>query len=145
MNKPFILLVDDEPEMLRITAMLLKKHFKVYTAHNGKEALGVMGMIRVDCLITDINMPYMDGIELLGKMKDAGYRINTIVACAGDEAGLQGSLEELGVKGFIQKPYRFDDLISMINRVLSNVAEEEGMLSVPDLIMSANGGQHGHK
>lgn len=139
MNKPFILLVDDEPEILNAIVMLLKGHFNVYAVNRGKDALEVIRLIKVDCLITDMNMPQMDGLELLENIRDAGFRIKTIVAYGGCDDLLRDRLRELGVNGCLQKPFRIDDLMEMVEGILSDSVEEQGY----EFKMIGNGDMYG--
>ncbi|MBE9504454.1 MAG: response regulator, partial [Proteobacteria bacterium] len=64
MEKQIILLVDDEPVLLESTAEYLSKEFHVHLASNGAEAWEILNKENIDCLVTDINMPVMNGFEL---------------------------------------------------------------------------------
>lgn len=66
MDKKTILIVDDEPHILRLTSLRLKKlGFEVITAVNGKEAMCVVKSNKTDLILLDMSMPLMNGAELL--------------------------------------------------------------------------------
>ena len=71
-----ILLVEDEANMVRTLSRILERAgYEVATAANGKEALGILDRDVIDVLITDLNMPVMDGMALLRAMQEAGARL----------------------------------------------------------------------
>jgi DNA-binding response OmpR family regulator len=71
MNKKRILLVDDEPMVLRVLRLQLENAgFSVETAPNGKVALEIVNATPPDALVTDIEMPHMSGEELCEKLQD---------------------------------------------------------------------------
>lgn len=129
MNKPFILLVDEEPDILSTTAMFLKKNFNVYAVKSGKDALEVIGIIKVDCLVTHINMPLTDGLELLGKIKDEGYSMRTVVVSGEQDDQFYHRLKELGMDRYLKKPFGIDELVLMIYGLLSDSVKKETPLT----------------
>lgn len=74
MKSQTILLVDDSDMVLRLTSILLKKAgYTVINATNGKEGLTKLDGQEIDLLITDLNMPEMDGIALIQEMRKMPY------------------------------------------------------------------------
>jgi two-component system chemotaxis response regulator CheY len=74
MKSQNILLVDDSDMVLRLTGSLLKKAgYNVINGANGKEGLAKLDGQEIDLLITDLNMPEMDGIELIQSMRKMPY------------------------------------------------------------------------
>lgn len=74
MKSQTILLVDDSDMVLRLTSILLKKAgYTVINAINGKEGLTKLDGQEIDLLITDLNMPEMDGIALIQEMRKMPY------------------------------------------------------------------------
>ncbi len=68
---PKILIVDDEPHILRITSMRLKRHgYDLLEATNGAEALSLLEQSEVDLIISDMNMPVMNGLELVKSVRN---------------------------------------------------------------------------
>ena len=115
-----ILLVDDLDIVLEPTANFLKRKFDVFTASNGIEAWDILESRKIDCLITDVNMPVMDGIELLKKMKGNDYKIKTIVVSGAYDLTDKKSFSGLEVDEYIAKPYLPNDLIRAINTLLES-------------------------
>ena len=95
--------------------------FEVVAAEDGLDALKKAQLESFDLVITDINMPLMDGIELVSKLRSLPeYQSIPIVALttdAGDEMKKVG--RESGFTGWIVKPFTPEQLVSAINRVLS--------------------------
>ena len=86
-----ILIADDEKLERNGIKFLLKREkeeFQIIEAVNGKDALGVLASHHVDLLLTDVKMPYMNGLELSAHVKDALYeRIGTVRSCKGELSG----------------------------------------------------------
>ncbi len=80
---------------------------KVFTAANGQEALDILGKEWVDIVFADINMPVMNGIEMISKMEADGLLKSVPVVVVSTE-GSSTRIESLigkGVKGYIRKPF----------------------------------------
>jgi len=68
-----ILAVDDEPHMLRLLEISLRQAgYKPLTAKDGREALEIIHTQHVDCVVTDLHMPYMSGLQLLKAIRTGG-------------------------------------------------------------------------
>ena len=120
-EKISILLVDDSTtmrEMVRFT--LTGADYVVFEASDGIEALQFARKNRVNIVITDINMPNMDGITLIEELRKlAEYKfipILTLTTEGGAEKKQQG--KRAGATGWIVKPFDPDSLLSTIRRVL---------------------------
>jgi DNA-binding NtrC family response regulator len=105
MDKKTILVAEDDPNVGESIRLLLKKRgYEILLASNGKEALSLFRQETVDLVITDLVMPKMDGIELLGEVKRLRPETEVIVISA------QGTIEravqamKLGAFDFIEKP-----------------------------------------
>ena len=68
-DKLRILVVDDDQDILTLSEKLLKSSYEVLTADNGRTALEILQSVQIDGLLSDINMPEMDGFELLRRIK----------------------------------------------------------------------------
>jgi CheY-like chemotaxis protein len=118
-----VLIADDS----RTTQMLVKTtlqripYLKFLTADNGREALAVLDQEAVDLLVTDINMPEMDGIELVREARRRRNRdelpIVIITAKGEEQARTQGMA--LGANDYILKPISSRDLIDAASRLLT--------------------------
>lgn len=110
--------VDDSATMRKIVSLALKgAGHEVVEAGNGKEALEVLKTEKVDCILLDINMPEMNGIEFLKERKNvAGLSaIPVFVLTTQDEEALKQEALGLGAKGFVIKPFQKDALLAIIN------------------------------
>lgn len=71
MEKNSILIVDDDQDIVRfVNANLMQEGFKVFSAHNGEEALKIINNNSIQLAILDIMMPHMDGIELCRRIRE---------------------------------------------------------------------------
>ena len=121
-----ILIVDDSATVramivktLKLTQLPLSE---VHQATNGREALDVLEEKWIDLVLTDINMPEMDGIELVGRMAENGIMQNVPVVVVSTE-GSQVRIAELkqqGIRGYLRKPFTPEDLKEMVENVLQN-------------------------
>ncbi|HSA13927.1 MAG TPA: PAS domain S-box protein [Spirochaetota bacterium] len=118
-----ILLVDDEPMILGPTSELLKKiGYRVYTTQSGYEAVLVFSENReeIDLVILDMIMPGMGGTEVLKKIMEIDPDARVILSSGYSMQGEIRKLMEIGCRGFIQKPYNFTELSSVIHQVLND-------------------------
>lgn len=113
-----ILSVDDSATMRKIIALALKDAgHAVEEAENGKDALGKLGAGPVDCIVLDINMPEMNGIEFLRERKKnpAIAGIPVVVLTTQDEESLRAEAMSLGARGFVVKPFVKEALLAAIS------------------------------
>ena len=115
-----VLLVDDEAIVLEAIAFSLKREFNVFTASNGMAAWDILEAQKIDCLITDVNMPVMNGIELLEKMKGNDCKIKTIVVSGAHSLTDKKSFSGLEVDAYITKPFRANDIARTIKTLLES-------------------------
>lgn len=114
------LIVDDSPTVrAMIKSVLQGEGFDTITAQDGEKAIKILGDETVDIVITDINMPNMDGIELvkeLRKAKNAMYTpILVITTEAGDNVKNRG--REAGASGWVVKPFKPEVLVQALNKL----------------------------
>lgn len=115
-----ILLVDDERINSLSASRLLEKHgHEVVTAINGIQALEKLHESEFDCILMDIQMPEMDGLEATGKIRDAsvfGEKSQTpIIAMTGHSfEDAKEDLERAGLEFFVSKPFDMHSLLSVI-------------------------------
>src|ERR1700704_5890041 len=94
-----ILVVDDEPDLellvrQRFRRQIRDKEFEFLFSHNGEEALQTLAIQpAIDLVLSDINMPVMDGLTLLGKLADAGKTLRAVVVSAyGDMSNIRTAM-----------------------------------------------------
>jgi CheY-like chemotaxis protein len=113
-----ILVVDDEPPIVEIVALVLKyEGYQVLTAGNGKEALACLGLAKVDLVLSDTMMPGMDGRELCRRLEaDPESRSIPFVLMSATHTVAQ--LDSCNPTTFIRKPFDVEQLLNVVARVL---------------------------
>jgi two-component system, NtrC family, response regulator AtoC len=124
-----ILAVDDEPNMLRLLEISLRQAgYKPLTARDGREALQVIQTQHVDCVVTDLHMPYMSGLQLLkaircgaeGEQKIADSAdLPVIIVTAQGEVKTAIEAMKNGAADYILRPFDLEELELAISRALS--------------------------
>lgn len=115
-----VMVVEDEPELLRLFTMVIAGWdlpVTVTSASNGFEALLRMGQRCPDLLVTDLNMPGMDGFKMIASLRGVGQEFNSmdivvVTALETDEIDRRGGLPS-GVRVF-HKPVPFDEIESLV-------------------------------
>jgi two-component system chemotaxis response regulator CheY len=117
-----IFLVDDSVTMLMsVKATLEMNGFKVETACDGVQALNKLkGGVKPDLIITDINMPNMDGMELIKNVRAlSGFRFTPILTLTTESnAAKRDEGKKMGATGWLVKPVSGPDLVKVIKQVL---------------------------
>ncbi|HLH32035.1 MAG TPA: SpoIIE family protein phosphatase [Terriglobia bacterium] len=138
-----ILIVDDEPDLEHLVRQKFRHHvregrFELRFAHNGKEALDqIEEDPNIDLVLSDINMPVMDGLTLLGRLEGVDRLLKAIIVSAyGDMQNIRTAMNR-GAHDFVTKPIDFQDLEVTINKTLRTVdtlkqaqREREQLLSI---------------
>lgn len=125
-------IVDDEEAVRASLAFLLTTSGFAARAHASATAfLEVAPSIRNGCLITDLRMPDMDGVELLRRLKQAGAMLPAIVITGHGDVHMAVEAMKNGALDFIEKPFSDDVLLESIQRVVELAAtrvQSEAML-----------------
>ena len=121
-----IMVVDDEPHIVRFTAMNLEvEGYNVVTAENGARALEVLDAGNpVDLVVLDVMMPEMDGFETLRRIRSESSVPVIFVTVRGDEADRVAGLD-LGADDYITKPFSPRELASRIRALFRRVEAAE--------------------
>lgn len=125
-NTTNILVVDDEPDLeLLISQKFRKKvrnnEFNFTFAHNGVEALAKLADNNVDIVLTDLNMPEMDGLTLISKLREQYPNTKSVIISAyGDMGNIRKALNH-GAFDFLTKPIDFEDLEITIGKTIVEV------------------------
>ncbi|WP_240315134.1 hybrid sensor histidine kinase/response regulator transcription factor [Mucilaginibacter pineti] len=121
-SKPYILLVEDNKEILNYLTRELTSTYYVLKASNGLEALDVLQRENVQIVISDIMMPVMDGIELVKKMKTDVQHSHIPIILLTAKNSLNSKIEglEVGADAYIEKPFAFEHLLAQLNNLLVN-------------------------
>lgn len=133
MSEPvvYILVVDDEPDLQPMIRQKFRRKIRsgefVFTfANDGLEALEALDANpEIDLVLTDINMPRMDGLALLANLKDLKRLLKAVVVTAyGDMENIRTAMNQ-GAFDFLTKPLNLDDLEITINKALETIAQQK--------------------
>ena len=114
-----LLIVDDEIEIIELLTNVLKASVKeIHTAKNGQEALEKLKTEHFDAVLSDINMPKMDGLNLLKQIRNEGIQIPFVILTAHGDKKLAIEALKLLAYDFLEKPWEDEELITSINRAI---------------------------
>jgi len=118
-SKTTVLLVDDEELFLFATQSLLGKHgFQVFVADNADKAIEIVQRQQIDFLFTDLSMPDGDGYSILTRLRSLGVCAGTFVCAASAHTSIKirDDVRRAGFDGFVEKPFRVESLIALIDQ-----------------------------
>ena len=115
-----ILLVEDDARLRNLVARLMRVFgFRdIAQANNGEEALERLADGPVDLILTDMNMPGMDGIAMVRQLRRQGDTTPVIMLTGEDDARTQARAKRVGVTHYVHKPIDADELSETIQRTL---------------------------
>lgn len=115
-----ILLADDDDNLRRVVEFQLQEAgYEVLTASDGSEALDLFTSKEIDCVITDLKMPKLSGLELLEKIKELNAETPVIVVTAFGEVETAVAAVKAGAFDYINKPFNRDEILLTLERALS--------------------------
>lgn len=113
-----ILVVEDDNEAnLQLSKMLKRRVREVLSVHNGKEGLEYFKTRNIDLIITDVNMPTMDGLEMATSIKEINDNIPIILLTGLKDLEVLVKAVNIHISNFIQKPVDFDELMKAIHTI----------------------------
>jgi adenylate cyclase len=128
MSTALILVVDDEPDLEVLVLQKFRRQikdgaFSFLFARDGVDALSTLQIHQnVDMVVSDINMPRMDGLSLLEKLQEGEKKMSTIIVSAyGDMVNIRTAMNR-GAFDFLTKPVDFGDLETTIDKTIRHVA-----------------------
>jgi two-component system, chemotaxis family, chemotaxis protein CheY len=119
-----VLVVDDSAAIRKILQRVLRQTGMaintIHEAGDGEDALNLLRSHRVDLVLTDINMPKMDGLELLAALKKSPEWVNVPVVMITTEGGETKVAEavRLGAAGYVRKPFTADQIKEKLAGIL---------------------------
>lgn len=117
-----VLVVDDFPNTRKVVEFSLNKieDINILSACDGLEALELFNGQKIDLLISDLNMPKMDGLELAQNVKKIeSYKFMPILMLTTETKDeLKARAKEIGITGWIKKPFKADEFVKVIQRCL---------------------------
>lgn len=120
-----ILLVDDEPEMLRLLSLILMQHgYATVMVESADAALKTLANNRIDLMIVDISMPTIDGFETIKLVRADGRwdTLPTIVYSARMSSADKTAATEAGASAYLIKPTPARDLVNQVKLLLDSQA-----------------------
>ncbi len=121
-----VLITDDSLLQRRtLSAIVADAGHEVDTACNGQEAIEKIQANPPDCLLLDMLMPVMDGVQVLEQLESQGVKLPVIVLTADVQDWLKDRCLELGVKAFLNKPVKQDQLRQALETIFSTSVATE--------------------
>ena len=125
MSEKKALIVDDEIHIIQVVAIKLKNNgFEVVTANNGQKALEAALEHKPDVIVTDYQMPVMDGLELIENLRkqEQTAQIPVIMLTARDFAIEPETIEQLKISACLSKPFSPRELLGKVEEVIGQTA-----------------------
>ncbi len=116
-----ILIVDDSPSVRQlVSSTLLGGGYEVVEAENGEEGLQKFDKRPVDLVITDLNMPKVDGIDLIRELRSRpGQRFLPIIMLTTEsQEAKKQEARKAGVSGWLVKPFKAEQILAVVKMVL---------------------------
>lgn len=115
-----VLLVDDSRLSRRMAADALQAAgWAVVEAVDGRQALALATAEPFDCLVTDLLMPGMSGLELLGTLREAGCKLPSVVCSADIQDASRAACFALGAVNFLNKPVKASALVEAVSAAVA--------------------------
>lgn len=119
-----ILVVDDDKTTRKLLSLYLKaKGYEVVTAENGLDAMEKLGTENINLVVTDINMPYMDGIELTKNLRadDSWKDLPILMVTTEADDDERKKAYETGVDDYLVKPANAEQISDSIKKILKKI------------------------
>ena len=118
--KPLISIIDDDESMREaIKGLMRSLGYRVEAVASAQEFLRSRFVSRTSCVIADMQMPGMTGLELYQRLSTSGKLIPTILITAYPDDGVRERALSAGVVGYLSKPFEEDDLLACVRSALT--------------------------
>jgi two-component system KDP operon response regulator KdpE len=115
-----ILVVDDEPSILRVVAANLRaRGYEALTAATGEDALTVIEAQQPDCIVLDLGLPDVGGLEVLARLR-TWTTMPVVILTAVDDEHRRARALDLGADDYITKPFAMTDLLARVRKALQH-------------------------
>ncbi len=122
-----ILIVDDQQGIrLLLNEVFKKEGYRTYLASNGIEALNIFKNEEIDCILLDMKIPGMNGMEILRELRLYSDKINVVMMTAYGEQKLIDEAFQLGATKYFTKPFNIFEVRDAVNEIL-NSCQSEGV------------------
>lgn len=134
-----ILVVEDDPNLREaIVDSLMMKGHQVHEVCNGVEAVKVIAQTSLDIVLSDINMPQMDGLQLLAHVKKNQPWLPMILMTAYGDVSQAVKAMQLGANDYLTKPFEVQELLSLLNKYQTTAAVVEEDKPIAESAVSKN-------
>jgi len=124
-----VLVVDDDKTTRKMLSLILKsKGYDVVTAENGMDGLQKLGLEQINLILTDMNMPYMDGIEFTKQVRanpDFSHIPIVMLTTEADEEEKQRAYKA-GVDDYLVKPATAEQIVESMKRIIKKIFGKTG-------------------
>jgi two-component system KDP operon response regulator KdpE len=125
-SQPHILVIDDEPQILRaLRTILSARQFQVTTASRGEEGLTLAAAQSPDLIILDLSLPDMDGIEVISHLRE-WYHAPIIILSVRDRERDKVAALDKGADDYLTKPFGIEELLARIRVALRHFTQAQG-------------------
>ena len=132
-KKGIIHIIDDEPIIYEVLQdILTSEGYAVEVSINGQEALDKHSSLKVDLILLDLLMPGMDGIEVLKRLKKIDPQVVVIIITAYASIESAISAMKTGAYDYIQKPFKHDELLLVVERAIAHRRLQDENLRLKD-------------
>jgi len=120
MSPKKIVVVDDDETIRKTFFLILQKKYLVYLAKDSKEALERFQKAKVDLIIADLKLPHINGLRLISKFREMGYKGEVIMISAYPDLINEKELNRLSIGSFFVKPLDLEALNRSIDCLLNS-------------------------
>jgi two-component system, OmpR family, KDP operon response regulator KdpE len=136
-NAPHILVIDDEPQILRaMRTILTEKQFRVTTANRGEEGLALAATGEPDLVILDLGLPDMDGVEVCKRLREWTQTPIIILSVRDSERDKVAALDQ-GADDYLTKPFGIEELLARVRVALRHSAGTQGAHGAQSKVVKA--------
>src|SRR5712671_1798966 len=120
--KPLVLMIEDDPQIRRfLRATLAAEGYRFQEALTGEEGLAHAAAYQPDLILLDLGLPDIDGIEVIGRLREWNHAPILILSARGQESDKIAALD-LGADDYIGKPFAVGELLARIRAALRRSA-----------------------
>lgn len=125
-NEPHILVIDDEPQILRaLKAILSQRDYQVTAASRGEEGLNLAAVASPDVVVLDLGLPDMDGIEVCKRLRE-WTQVPIIVLSVREGDQDKVAALDAGADDYLTKPFSIEELLARIRVALRHLSQTQG-------------------
>ena len=135
-----LLLIEDDASLQEIVSKRLKAEgYTVDSCTDGESGYAYAAGLSYDCVILDIMLPKLSGLEILKRLRAAGSKANILLLTAKDSIDDRVTGLNAGADDYLVKPFAFEELLARIRTIMRRTGENrENLLALDDLQMNVN-------